>query len=224
MLKKSLCLAALLGLILTVTQLAHADEPAIAIGPKVSTLGLGADAIAMINTKLNARLSVQTFSYDVSGTESGVDYDADLKLLSGLIAADWFPTKSSFRISAGAMINGNELEMTGKTTGGTYTIGNTTYTAAEVGTLDGKVEFNTLAPYLGIGGGNPFNNTSNWSFSYDIGVVFQGSPDVSYTVNGTLANNAAFLAELEQERIELEDELDDYQYYPVLSVGVNYRF
>ncbi|MDH3394386.1 MAG: hypothetical protein OEL66_10290 [Desulfobulbaceae bacterium] len=224
MLKKFIYPAPLLGLIFLVIPAAHAAEPTLAIGPQISTMGLGIVGIAKINTDLSARLSAQTFSYDISGVESGVDYDADLKLMSGLIAGDWFPAKGNFRITAGALINGNELEMTGKATGGTYTIGDTTYTAAEVGNLDGTVEFNNLAPYLGIGWGNPFNNQSNWSFSYDIGVVFQGSPDVSYNVNGTLANNAAFRAELEKERQELENELDEYQYYPVLAVGLNYRF
>ena len=224
MLGKSVCLTVLTGLGLAITPMAHANEPILALGAKASTLGLGADGIARINNNLNARLGVQAFTYDISGTESGVDYDADLKLFSGLLTADWFPASGSFRISAGALINDNKLEMTGRPANGTYTIGDTTYTAAEVGTLNGTVDFNTLAPYLGVGWGNPFTAGGRWSFTCDIGVVFQGSPEVSYTVDGTLANDATFLAELRQEKQELEDELDNYKYYPMLAVGVNYRF
>jgi len=108
--------------------------------------------------------------------------------------------------------------------GTTYDINGVSYSAAQVGNLRGNVDFNSIAPYLGIGWGNPFGSGGNWSFSCDLGVVFQGSPNVSLAADGQFADDPAFQANLEAERRDLEDELDSYKYYPVVSLGVTYRF
>lgn len=204
---------------------ANAEMPEMAVGAKVSTLGIGGDIVVKATDNINARIGVQGYTYDISGSESGVEYDADLELFSGLLIADWFPFDSGFRISAGVMLNNNEIEATGKANAGiSFDIGGTTYTSTQVGELKGKIDYNTFAPYVGIGWGNPVKKDSGWSFFCDLGVAFQGSPDVELTANGTLASNAAFRANLATERRELEDELDDYEYYPVVSVGVTYNF
>ena len=200
------------------------DMTGIGIGAKVGTLGIGADVIGRINDSLNLRLGLQGFTYETRVTYSGVDYDADLELFSGMLLADWFPFANNFRISGGLMVNQNEVTLTGKPTRGTYSINGTTYPAILVGNLTGKGDFNTVAPYAGIGYGGAFSDTGNWSFFFDLGVLFQGSPNVSYTADGILANNPIFLANLEQERQDLEDDLEKYQYYPVLSFGVTYKF
>lgn len=200
------------------------DMIGLGVGAKVSTLGIGGDVIGRITDSLNLRLGLQGFSYDYDDTYSDIDYDAELKLFSGMLLADLYPFGNNFRISGGIMLNGNELDVTGKPTRGTYRIGDTTYPAALVGNLTGTVDFNEIAPYAGIGYGGAFSDTSNWSFFFDLGVLFQGSPNVTYTANGPLAGNPTFQAELEKERRELEDDIDEYEYYPVLSIGVTYKF
>lgn len=194
------------------------------VSAKAGTLGVGADVIGRINDSLNLRLGLQGFTYDISGSYSDIDYDADLELFSGMLLADLFPFGNNFRISAGMMINQNEATLTGKPTNNSFAIGGTTYPSTLVGTLTSNVDFNTVAPYAGIGYGGAFSDKSNWSFSFDLGVLFQGSPNVSYSADGPLADNPIFQAGLEQERKELEDDLDEYTYYPVLSLGVTYKF
>jgi len=59
--------------------------------------------------------------------------------------------------------------------------------------------------------------------SFDLGVMFQGSASVDdLSASGTLGNNATFNADLEQEKADLEDEMEPYQYYPVLAVSIGY--
>ena len=58
----------------------------------------------------------------------------------------------------------------------------------------------------------------------DIGILFQGSPNVSYTASGVLADNPTFQANLERDRQDIEEDMDEYEYYPVLSMGVAYQF
>lgn len=41
--------------------------------------------------------------------------------------------------------------------------------------------------------------------------------------NGTAANNAAFIAELQHEEANAEDDIKGFTAYPVMSLGLNYR-
>lgn len=201
----------------------YAEGDRFALTVKAGTLGLGLEGSTSINNKLNARFGVNAFQYSYSGTESDIDYDFDLELLSFATLLDWLPFENGFRLTGGLVVNKNRLDLTADTAA-TYTIGTTTYTSAQVGSLTGDLTFNDLAPYAGIGWGNPFGKDSNWSFAIDLGVMFQGSPDVSLSANGTLATNAAFLAEIAREEDNLQSEIEEYKYYPVISIGVTYKF
>jgi hypothetical protein len=194
-----------------------------ALSAKAGTLGLGLEGSTSLNPNFNARVGANTFSYDYGNTASGIKYDVDLKLLTLAGLVDWFPFSNGLRLSAGAMVNYNELDMNA-TSSSSYEIGGTTYTPADVGTLSGNLDFNRLAPYLGVGFGNPFEKDSSWSFNFDLGVLFQGSPDLSVSTTGALATNAAFQADLEKEKQDLKNTLNEFKYYPVISFGITYRF
>ncbi|GAB4346598.1 MAG: hypothetical protein Kow0089_24010 [Desulfobulbaceae bacterium] len=194
------------------------------VGAKISSLGVGGDVVASVADSLNLRLGLQGFTYDYDDTYSDIDYEADLDLFTGLLLTDWFPFGNNFRISAGVAANGNEVTVTGKPRNSTFNIGGVTYPSSQVGSLTGTIDFNSVAPYLGVGYGGSFADSDNWSFFLDIGVLFQGSPDVSYSANGPLASDPTFQARLEQERKELEDDLDEYEYYPVISMGLTWKF
>ena len=44
-----------------------------------------------------------------------------------------------------------------------------------------------------------------------------------YRANGSLSNNALFIAQLDQERLKVQDTLDKYKVYPILQLGLKYR-
>ena len=90
--------------------------------------------------------------------------------------------------------------------------------------MTGNIDFNEVAPYVGLGWGTPFGKEARWTIMFDAGVMFQGSPNVDLSANGTLANNSAFAADLEREKNNLKDDLDTYRFYPVVSLGLAYRF
>jgi len=211
----------LIGLLLGMN--AYAEEERFALSAKAGTLGVGLEGIARINSRLHGRVAANGFEYDFDRTESDIEYDVEIELLSFSALLDWFPFENTFYLTTGVLANQNEFDLTAKLAG-SYKVGDTTYTAAQVGTLTGKMDFNEVAPYVGIGWGNPFEADEDWSFLVDIGVMFQGSPNVDLSVDGTLANNAAFLADLGREEDNLEDEVEELQFYPVVSIGAAYRF
>jgi hypothetical protein len=62
-------------------------------------------------------------------------------------------------------------------------------------------------------------------FGIDAGALFQGSPRVSQLQStGSFANNPIFLAALELERREVEDDIDQFKVYPVLQLTLGYLF
>ena len=62
----------------------------------------------------------------------------------------------------------------------------------------------------------------------DLGVLWQGEPEVTLDATGlaTAPTDVQALLEpaLEAERVELEDELSDFKAWPVISLGFVYNF
>jgi hypothetical protein len=81
-----------------------------------------------------------------------------------------------------------------------------------------------MAPYIGIGWGNPVGRGRRWGFYSDMGVAFADSPDVVLRSNGTLAGDPTFQTDLAKEAKDIKDDLDSLEIYPVLSIGLYIRF
>jgi hypothetical protein len=195
------------------------------LGGAASTLGFGAEAGYAFNDRFGVRLGGYAFSIGQDGEESGVDYDGDLDLSNVGAFVDWHPFAGAFRVSGGWFATDNTLEGTGRPgSGGTYDIGGITFTEAEVGTLAATADLGSSAPFLGAGwvwgkaGGG-------LTWSLDLGLLFQDSPDIELTsTGGTLSDEPALQAAIAEEEAELEDDVDKYDLYPVVSFGVGWRF
>ncbi len=198
----------------------------IGVAGRVSTLGLGVEAAMPVAPFIGVRGGLYGFSYPYDAKHSGNDYEFDLKLLSGALLADLKPPVFPLRATIGLIANGNELDAKAKPgSAASYQIGGQTYTAADVGQFKGKVQFNSVAPYAGLGWGS----VSGFGLGVvvDIGVMLQGSPKVSMGTTQTLPDASAqqqLEADLAQEEGELEDDLKSFRFYPVVSLGVRFGF
>lgn len=205
---------------------ANAAPGDMALGLKAGTLGAGLELTVEAVENVNLRFGGNYFKFSTDVDVEGNDYDVDLKLNSFTALADWYITDSSFRITAGALINENNLSGVALPSN-TYEIEGNTYTSAEVGVLNADINFNTVAPYVGIGWGSPFADDTDWSFMFDLGVVFAGKPELDITsTGGLLSNDPTLLADIAQTEQDFRDtdEIKYLRFYPVLSFGVNYRF
>lgn len=196
----------------------------VGVGAKLGTLGVGVELTKDFMPTVNGRVGLNVLNLARDGAEDGVDYNIDLELSSILMVLDWHPFSGGIRLSAGAAYNNNELSLVAKPTNTSYTIGNTTYTPTEVGSLRGTVMFDDVTPYLGIGWGNAVSKDDRFTFALDIGVLFQGTTESKLTADGTLATDPTFQAELAQEQKNLNDALDAFEMYPVIALGFAYRF
>lgn len=190
------------------------------------TTGVGFHVSAPVSSSLNARVGFGLLDFNRNISKNSVDYSAKLKIKNLDILADWFPFDGGFRLTGGGVLNFNKFHAHAKPKGGTYTFNGNTYSAAQAGEIDGRIDFDRFAPYFGIGWGNAVSKGATWGFTTDIGVMFQGSPNSSLTSNGCSAGTsvcANLASDLEAENKSLRHKID-YRYWPVVRIGLFYKF
>lgn len=208
---------------------ALALSPAIAladttVNAKVSTLGGGLEAAFPIMESVDARIGINTFSYSFNKSTASngltTNYNGKLNLQSLQALADWHPMAGSFRMSGGLVYNNNSFSMTAiPGAGGVVNIGGTPTIVGAGQSVNANVDFNKVAPYLGIGWGRTPKNTG-LSFTSDFGILFQGTPKGSVTTNvaGVPAANIA------KANADLNASLNSFKMWPVASIGIGYTF
>lgn len=198
----------------------------LSLGLKASTLGAGPEVEVSFLDFLGVRGGLNYWKYNYDGTKDDIDYKFKLKLNSVPVFLDIHPFKGSFRLTGGVLINRNKLDANAEIATGTkYEIGDQKFDGSEIGKLKGKITFNDTAPYAGLGWDTSFGRDKAWGFIMDLGVVFSGSPKVDLSASGgTKSNDPTFLSELAKEEDNMQDDLNAYKYYPVIGIGVNYRF
>ncbi|MEL6441987.1 MAG: hypothetical protein AAFQ80_22410 [Cyanobacteria bacterium J06621_8] len=208
-----------------------------AIVADASTLGLGGSIVRRISPQLNARAGVNAFGFGFDLEETDTTYDADLNLFNVSTLLDYHPFKSSgFRLSGGLIFSDNNIEGTATPNlddslgEATIEIGDETFNVDELASVDADLEItNSVAPYLGIGWGNPVSGDKGLGFFANLGVVFGSSVEVDITPNVADGVPAQVQEEIdaavEQETEDLEDELGFLNtIYPVGSLGLSYQF
>ena len=206
----------------------------VAVAARAGTLGGGAELTVGLAPQWNVRLGVNTYRYTDNDREvSGIFYDATAKLRTGTALLDFHPGGRGFRLSAGAVYNDTKIDGSSRIpNSGFYDIGGVAVPAALVGTLDGRIEFDPVVPYAGLGWGNAVGPGRKVRFAADLGVVFQGKGDVTLTpilpanspINNTPGAREALQILLDREERDIEDDVADYTLYPVVAIGLTYRF
>lgn len=189
--------------------------------PEIGTLGAGATLNVPVNDKLSLGLGGNMFSYETSSEYSGIDYDIDLELKSFGVTLDYQPFSSGLTLSGGVRVNGNSASLAA-TPVGDIVIGDETYSSDDLASVNGEVKFQRYSPIVALGYQKTYK--SGFSIGGKMGVMFHGSPEVSMSADGLLADDPSFRAELEKERQTIENELDSFKYYPVASFGVSWAF
>ena len=241
--RRFLATAVTLGLLSTTLPLQAASlaerfrDGAVHAGVHGSTLGLGLNAGYDFSKDLGVRGLANYFNLDFDEKEAGNEYEGKLKLRSTGALFDWHPFWGAFRLTGGALLNNNALSASTK--GTSLGIGGHRYDAE----LDLRVKFERIAPYLGIGW-TTGRGRSGLSFSADLGALFRSSPRISATGRAgacdfAVSNSGAaevacpdgssvivdeLRRDLEEEHDQLMDDLDKFELYPVLSLGISYRF
>ena len=193
------------------------------VSAEIGTTGIGLHLSAAVMPNVNVRVGGNFLDYGHNVSTTNVQYDAKLRLQTIDALVDYFPGAGAFRVTAGVVFDNNKLVATGRpNAGGTYTLNGTSYT---LGSLNGDVDFPKAAPYLGIGWGNAAGANKGWSLTGDVGVMFAGTPRSNLTATGCTGPACSTLAaDLAAENANLQDQIHNLRYFPVLRIGAAYAF
>ncbi len=207
----------------------------LSVGAKAGTLGYGADISVPVSEKISVRAGFTRFSFnydgaidstsDVNGASvnSTATYTTTLDFNTVSLLADYHPFSSGFRLTGGAMLNKNELSATATAGDQTISIGDYESTQGADLTADVAITFPSTAPYVGLGYDSSPYSKSGLSFTFDAGVMFQGEPNAEVTLSGADAAQVS-QADIDKEVADINDTLKDFNVYPVVNLGLSYRF
>jgi hypothetical protein len=218
-------IAAVVALGVVAAGAASADDSNFGVGVKAGTLGLGIEGRWDGLPWLDFRLGANAYSIDDEGREANNLYQSELDLETIYLTANFHFPLSPFRLTVGAMSNGNELSLIGAETGD-YNFGGQSWTQEQVGVLTSTTSFASTAPYVGLG--FDFELFGKAGLNFDLGVLLQGEPEVTLVSTGTAGGDPlfgdAFATALEAERQELEEDMSSFKAYPVISLAFVYNF
>ncbi|WP_240454254.1 hypothetical protein [Halomonas sp. NO4] len=224
--KMKLLAASLTGALLTLgAAQTQAFDNRVTVGAIGGTTGVGAD----VSWRFHERLGVSTrytggLDWDGDYDTEEANYSGDVSLAAGALKLDYYPFAGRFFLTVGAMLPDMEANVTGRAKeNGDFEFDGTTYTASDVGTLNGQLTIaDGVQPYAGLGWRS--SHESGFGFFSEVGVMAT-NVDVSLSSSENYeANNATFRDSLRREEQRLEDEADELSVYPVAVIGISYTF
>jgi hypothetical protein len=211
--------------------------PRLGVGVKVGTLGVGFQVGTSLTERVNVRGGANFFNYSDSISEHGVVYNGTLKLRSIEAKLDLMVI-GGFRVTPGVLLyNDNGITATASANGPQgFTLGGVRYDNFLGDPLRGgaSLTLSKVAPTLGVGFGNlQPRSLRHWSLSTDLGVVFQGSPQFGLALGGTACVNGTICQpimtlpnatqNIETERLQIQDDLKPFKYYPEVSIMFGWK-
>lgn len=213
-----------------------ADEGDFAFAVKGGTLGIGGEIRSGVFKDVYMRTGYNVLMFDVESSSTMVEYKMNADFHNGAFVMDFHPLSGIFRVSFGLFFpNSNEFTVNGTPRVGNFPLEYAAFAPyAENIKVRGTVAFNQVAPYLGVGWASNANE-SGWGVAFDMGILFQGPPEMegirlissTYTqeeLDQFQEDIRAINTFLEDESTYIEDDLSGYQYYPVVSLTLCYNF
>lgn len=188
---------------------------------QAGALGLGLEYSRSFGDRVAVRGAVYGAKVGFDGDEGDIEYESDLVWDSFSIGIDFHPGKGPFRLSGGYLNNDNRVEAVSTPTG-IEEIGDSNYTPAQIGTLNALVKFDDSSAFAGLGW--DWSRKGKFGMSLDLGIVSQGSPVAELRATGTAANNPSFQQDLRSEEAQIEEDLEDLDLVPYLTLGFVFRF
>ncbi len=177
----------------------------------VGTLGVGPEFGARLTDYLGVRMAGAYLQLHPAATINSIHYSSDATLASFGALADVYPFDGGLRLTLGVIADFNSLKLHDALP---------QYQVA----LDGKVAFDNPSPYLGFGYETTVSDQSGLTLGADLGVLFQGRPNVRVAATGPGMANPALAAAIETQRLAIASYLRPLQFYPAVMVHIGYRF
>lgn len=207
---RAAALALTLGMVTT-----PVSAQSIGLAGHASTLGLGGGVAVSLSPMVSLRGRVSFQPYEPNRIVDEIDVTASLSSRAYSALVDVHPFAGSFHVSAGLVQFSEPIKVVGQPLQEVEVNGQM-YQPSEIGSVEAVLRTKERAPYAGIGWGKA---AGSLGLLFDLGVVFQGEPQLEVTVDGPFASDPIFQQNLDAEVAEVEGDLSGFKFYPVLSVG-----
>jgi hypothetical protein len=212
----------------------------IGIAVTAGTGGLGLQIATPLADHFNLRLNGSYFSYYANFSTDGVNVTGRILPRSLNASIDYFPFHNGFHISPGVTLdNANAVHGTLSIPAGqSFDLGDGTYTSSASDPVTGAVAVsfgNRVAPSFTVGWGNLIARRSrHFSVPVDIGFEYIGAPLVAFNLQGTacdennncgqIQGDPSTLANEQQQRDKINNDIRPLRFYPILSLGFGFSF
>ena len=222
----------LLGLLALATPAAAQTTRTAAVDLSGGTTGVSGHAQVALGDRLALRLGYNWLDYAADDEEyDGIVYDGDLEFSGFGGFADIHPFANPFTLTGGVFVGDKSVLLEG-TPQGSVELGDQVFAPDEVGVLTGEAAFEDTAAFVGLGWDGSLYGEGRVALIVRGGVMIAGEPDVTLDASilddaGTTlpADQVARLrAALDAEALRIEDEVDDYAYWPVVTIGLGIGF
>jgi hypothetical protein len=216
------------------------DSGTFGIGVKVSTFGAGAEAAVRVTHRTNLRAGFNVIEYSRGYNKDGVAYNGQLNFKTFEAHYDIFPFAGGFHISPGVLVYAADpITATAAVPGNqSFTLGGVDYVSdpADPVSGNGKITFNGAAPTVTVGWGNLVSRKEGHHFSvpFELGVAFQGAPKASLALAGSACDPTLLVchsvtdptiqSNVVSEQNKLNNSMSFFKAYPIISVGIGYKF
>ena len=213
----------------------------VGMGVKISSLGLGLEAAVRVSEHTNLRAGFNVLGFSHTFTKDGIAYNGHLNFKTFEAHYDFFPWPGGFHVSPGVVvytavpIQANALVPGDKS----FTLGGVTFYSdrSSPTTAQGRITFNRAAPTITVGWGNLISRKegSRFSFPFEIGIAFQGSPSTTLALGGNVCTspgvnctsaqgNPDVQRNLVSEHRKINNSVSFLKVYPIISSGFGVRF
>lgn len=212
---------------------------AVAVAFKVGAEGIGFDAATPLAAKLNLRGGASFLNYSHLLNEDGIQVDPTFRFRKVGFGVDYYPWGGSFRLSPGVVVhNGNRVDATAMVPAGqSIDLNDTLYYSSPNDPLHGvaAVRFGSkVAPSFTVGWGNMLPHSGRRvSIPFEVGFQYIGRPTVKYDFAGSACNSEgcapvqddlSFQANKIAQQSNFTNDLAPLRFYPILSVGLGFKF
>jgi hypothetical protein len=216
------------------------DSDNFGVGVKASLLGGGVEGAARVSHRTNVRAGFNILSYSRGFTKDGIPYSGQLNFKTVEAHYDVFPFAGKFHLSPGVLVYAQTpITATAAIPAqASFSLGGSTYysSTAQPVTGTGNINFNRAAPMATFGWGNlvPRKRSQHFSIPAEFGVAFQGTPKATLNLNGTAClspdvncmsvTSAQIQSGVVAEQTKINNAMSFFKAYPIISVGLGYKF
>jgi hypothetical protein len=225
----------------------------VGVAVKMGIAGAGLDVAVPLARKFNLRGGASFFSFDHTFVSDGTNYDASIDLKTAMLAIDWFPFGGAFRLSPIVQLyNDNSVQANLSVPAGQeFSLGDQNSYSSASNPVHGTANFllgdlggSKVAPGFTLGFGNmiPRGKGQHWSVPFEVGFLYIQTPLVQLSFQGTscqnqadagpvpgpsctnIATDATSQSNIKQQQTDINNNLSSLRFYPVISVGLSYKF